>query len=129
MEEIDEMADGLLIELSENELREFRGILAAKSDEFLKVEEGHWRKLAKEEGDKRKGKLYEAIADVAALKADEIRLRRNQRLESELAQSIVEEEAESNDLTRFERFKEWARRNLGGTSVVAISVAGIHHNR
>ena len=49
MEEIDEMADGLLIEVSENELREFRGILSAKSDEFLKIEEGHWRDLTKKE--------------------------------------------------------------------------------
>ena len=41
-------------------------------------------------------------------------------------QNIVEEEAENNnDVTRFERFKEWAKRNLGGISVVAISVAGI----
>ena len=32
----------------------------------------------------KKDKLYEAIADVAALRADEIRLRRNQRPESEL---------------------------------------------
>ena len=37
----------------------------------------------------------------------------------------MREEAENNDLTRFERFKRWARRNLGGISVVAISVAGI----
>ena len=69
--------------------------------------------------------LYNSIADVAALKADELRLRANVRPEGELARSIVEEEAENNDLTRFERFKRWGRRNLGGISVVAISVAGI----
>ena len=71
----------------------------------MKIEEGHWRGLAEKEGNTRKGELYEAIADVAALKADEIRVRRNQRPESELARSIVEEEVENNDLTRFERFK------------------------
>ena len=38
---------------------------------------------------------------------------------------MVEEEAQQNDLTRFERFKQWAKTNLGGISVVAISVAGI----
>ena len=124
MEEIDEIADGVITELSENELREFRGILAAKSDEFLKIEENHWRELAEKEGDNRKAKLYEATADVAALKADEIRLRTNRRPESETAQSIVKEEAENIDLPRFERFKRWAKRNLGGISIVAISVAG-----
>ena len=106
MEEIEEIADGVIIELSENELREFRGILAANSDAFLKIEENHWRELAEKEGDNRKAKLYEAIAVVAALKADEIRLRTNRRPESETAQSIVEEQAENNDLTRFERFKK-----------------------
>ena len=65
------------------------------------------------------------MADVCVLKADEIRLRRNQRPESELARSIVEEEAQNNDLTRFERFKRWTKKNLGGISVIPVSVAGI----
>ena len=123
-EEISERANEIRIELSENELREFRGILAAKSDKFLKIEE-HWRDLAKKQPNARKDKLYEAIADVAALKAGEIRLRTNRRPEGQLARSVVEEEAKGNDLTRFERFKKWAKRNLGGISIVAISVAGI----
>ena len=123
-EEISERANRISIEISENELREFRGIIA-KSDEFLKIEENHWRELAKKEPNARKDKLYEAIADVAGLKADEIRLRTNRRPEGKLAQSIVEEEAEGNDLTRFERFKRWAKKNFGTASVVAISVAGI----
>ena len=37
----------------------------------------------------------------------------------------MEEEAQNNDLTRFERFKRWSKKNLGSISVVAISVAGI----
>jgi predicted negative regulator of RcsB-dependent stress response len=39
--------------------------------------------------------------------------------------SIVEEEVEINDLTRFEKFKKWAKENITGISVVAISAAGI----
>ena len=65
------------------------------------------------------------MADVCVLKAGEIRLRRNERPESETVQSMIEEEAQRNDLTRFERFKQWTKKNLGGTPVVAISVAGI----
>ena len=34
-------------------------------------------------------------------------------------------ETENNPLTRFEKFKKWAKENLGGISVIAISVAGI----
>ena len=65
------------------------------------------------------------MADVCVLKADEIRLRRNERPESDIVQSVIEEEAQRNDLTRFKRFKQWTKKNLGGISVVAISVAGI----
>ena len=62
---------------------------------------------------------------MAVLKADELGLRANVCPESELGQNIVEEESENNDMTRLERFKRWAKRNLGGISIVGISVAGI----
>ena len=140
-EEISERADGIAAELTENELREFRGILAARLPtveqqrkgeitvgdriDAIRAEETYWRDLAEMQADPKKKLLYESIADVTELKADEMRLRPNIRPEGELARSIVEEEAENNDLTRFERFKRWAKRNLGGISVVAISVAGI----
>ena len=127
-DEITERADEIAVELAENELRELRGLLAEKRKEYLtieeqieniKIEENHWRQKSREEPDARKEKLYEAIADIAKLKADELRLRANIRPEGELAQSIVEEEVENNDLTRFERFKRWT------ISIVAISVVGI----
>ena len=38
---------------------------------------------------------------------------------------MKEEETDANDLTRFAKFKEWARENVVGISAVAISVAGI----
>jgi hypothetical protein len=38
---------------------------------------------------------------------------------------MIEEEAEVNDLTRFERFRKWSRENLLELSAVSISVAGI----
>ncbi len=54
-----------------------------------------------------------------------MKVRANQRPESEEALSMIQEEARTNDLTRFERFKKWAKENLVGVSAVAISVAGI----
>ena len=65
------------------------------------------------------------MAEVCVLKADEIRLRRNERPESTTVKSMIEEEAQRNDLARFERFKRWTKKTLGGLSVVAVSVAGI----
>ena len=140
-EEISESADGIAEGLTENELREFGGILAARLPtveqqmhggitvesriDAIRTEETHWRDLSERQPDPKKKLLYESIATVAALKANELRLRANIRPETATAWSIVEEEAENDDLTRFERFKRWVRRNLGGISVVAISVAGI----
>ncbi|CAB3978151.1 Hypothetical predicted protein [Paramuricea clavata] len=95
--------------ITENELRELRGILNVKGNS----------------GREQKALLYEAMADMAELKADEIRLKSNERPKGPKALSIVEEEVEINDLTRFERFKKWSKENRAGISAVAISVAGI----
>ena len=116
------------VSIDKEKIREFRGI-TKKADHNLdngglKTLENYFRDLAKNEPNGLK-KLYEGMADVCVLKADEIRLRRNERPKSEIVQSVVEEEAQNNDLTRFERFKQWTKKNLGGISVVGISVASI----
>ena len=120
--EIDEMVADIesrsvetSVTLDKEKIREFRGITKDHNldNGGLKVQEEYFRNLARDERNELRSKLYEEIADVCALKADEIRLRRNQRLESELARSIVEEEAQNNDLTRFERFKRWTKKIWG----------------
>ena len=110
-------------------IREFGGIIEIADHNLdngaLKTQENKFRDLAKNEPKLLEKNLYKAMAETCVLKADEIRLRRNERPESETVQSMIEEEAQQNDLTRFERFKQWAKKNLGGISVVVISVAGI----
>ena len=105
------------VTLDKEKIREFRGITKTADHNLnnrgLKGQEEYFRDLARDEPNELRSKLYEEMADVCALKADKIRLRRNQRPESELAQSIVEEEAQNNDLTRFKRFKRWSKKNLG----------------
>ncbi len=54
-----------------------------------------------------------------------MKMKANEKPGSEQGQAMVEEEAHANYLTRFERFKKWAKENLVGVSAVAISVAGI----
>ena len=122
------------VTLDKEKIREFKCITKTADHNLdnggLKVQEEYFRNLARDGPKELRSvrgctRLYEEMADVCVLKADEIRLRRNQRPESELARSIVEEEAQNNDLTRFERFKRWTKKNLGGISVVAVSVAAI----
>ena len=119
--EIDEMVANIesrsvetSVTLDKEKIREFRGITKTADHNLdnggLKVQEEYFRNLARDEPNELRSKLHEEMADVCALKADEIRLRRNQRPESELARSTVEEEAQNNDLTRFERFKRWSKK-------------------
>ena len=102
--EIDEMVADIesrsvetSVTLDKEKVREFRGITKTADQNLdnsgLKVQEEYFRDLAENEPNELKSKLYEEMADVCVLKADEIRMRRNQRPESELARSIVEEEA------------------------------------
>ena len=134
--EVDEMVANIesrsvetSVTLDMEKVREFRGITRTADHNLdngaLKAQAEYFRNLARNEPNELKSKLYEEMADVCVLKADEIRLRRNQRPESELARSIVEEEAQNNDLTRFERFKKWVKKNFGGISIVTITIAGI----
>ena len=110
-------------------IREFRGVLEMTDHNLdngaLKEQEMEFRDAKNKAKTLEEKELYEGMVKVCVLKAHEIRLRLNERPESETVQSMIEEEAQQNDLTRFERFKQWAKKNLGGISLVAISVVGI----
>ena len=110
-------------------IRELRGVLDMTDHNLdngaLKTQEMEFRDAKNKAKSLEEKELYEGMVEVCVLKADEIRLRRNERPESVAVQSMIEEEAQQNDLTRFERFKQWAKKSLGNISVAAISVAGI----
>ncbi len=91
----------------------------------LKVDTEHWENLEEKEQDPTKKQLYKTAKELCIAKKSYMEVRANQRPESEEALSMIGEETERNDLTRFERFKKWAKENLVGVSAVAISVAGI----
>ena len=100
--------------IDREKIRKFRGNTKTADHNLdnggLKTQEIYFRDLAKAEQNVLKKKLYEEMAEVCVLKADEIRLRRNERSDSLEVQSMIEEEAQNNDLTRFERFKKWAKK-------------------
>ena len=91
----------------------------------LKVDTEHWKNLEENEQDPTKKLLYKTAKELCIAKKSYMEVRANQRPESEEALSMIQEEARTNDLTRFERFKRWAKENITGVSAVAISVAGI----
>ncbi len=91
----------------------------------LKVDTEHWKNLEEKEQDPTKKQLYKTAKELCIAKKSYMEVRANQRPESEEALSMIGEETERNDLTRFERFKKWAKENITGVSAIAISVAGI----
>ena len=91
----------------------------------LKVDIEHWKNLEEKEQDPTKKLLYKTAKELCIAKKSYMEVKAGFRPESEEVLSMIQEEADANDLTRFERFKKWAKENLVGVSAVAISVAGI----
>ncbi len=137
----DEMYNG---DLDENIVREINGIMHTDDTvdydnladpnqkelydgniKSLKINAGHWRYLEEKEQDPTKKQLYKTAKELCIAKKSYMEVRAGFRPESEDALSMIQEETERNDLTRFERFKKWAKENLVGVSAVAISLAGI----
>ena len=142
---IDDMYDEIHNDdLDENIVREIDGImhvddtvdydnLADKNqkDQYdlkiagLKVNIGHWRYMEQQERNPTKKQLYKTAKELCIAKKSYMEVKAGFRPESEEALSMIQEEVERNDLTRFEKFKKWSKENLVGVSAVAISVAGI----
>ena len=91
----------------------------------LKVDIEHWKDLEQHEQDPTKKLLYETSKELCIAKKSYMEVKAGFRPESEEALSMIQEEARTNDLTRFKRFKKWAKENIAGVSAVAISIAGI----
>ncbi len=91
----------------------------------LKVNIQHWKDLEEKEQDPTKKLLYKTVKELCIAKKSHMEVKAGFRPKSEKALSMIREEAKTNDLTRYERFKKWAKENIAGVSAIAISVAGI----
>ena len=131
-------------DIDENILREIRGITHVddnvdydnledsdqKNQLFFKIaglqkQMRHFEDLEEKEQDPVKKLLYETAKDFCAAKKSYMEVKTGIKPTSEIVMPMIQEEVEINDLTRFERFKRWAKENMVGVSAVAISVAGI----
>ena len=103
-----------------NQKRQFNDTIKS-----LRIDAERYRELRENEKYPTKKILYQAAKDGCVMKEINMKMKANEKPESKLGQNMIEEETDANDLTRFERFKKWAKENLVGVSAVAISVAGI----
>ena len=152
VERISDEVDNLTATLTEQELREFAGVLNPKGPtaedriKALETQADHWEsvrketeKVVEEESPTTKsrplGKEVErarseisklkSLEKTAKLQADFERLKNNEKPIHDETLDIINDEIQENDLTKLERFKQWARENLIGFSAIAISIAGI----
>ena len=133
---VDEI-DQITATLTEQELREFAGVLNPKGAtaevkiKALEVQADHWkaeRQKAKNSPaaqDPSEITKLESLEKTARLQADFERLKNNEKPVHKETLDIINDEVRENDLSRLERFKQWARENLIGFSAIAISIAGI----
>ncbi len=91
----------------------------------LKANIEHFKDLERREQDPVKKQLYKTAKELCITKKSQMEVKAGFHPESEEALSMIQEEARTNDLTTFERFRKWAKENITGVSAVTISIAGI----
>ena len=93
---------------------------------LTEVEIPFWKEKPSEseEGSVR-NKQITGIIEMMEVKSDILRIRNNQKPETDLVKKLIKEEVETGDISRLRRFSKWAKENLFGLSAVLISAAGI----
>ena len=139
-ERISDEIDQITATLTEQELREFAGVLNPKGAtaevkikalevqaDYWKTERGEVEKGSPKEVERARSEItkLESLEKTARLQADFERLKNNEKPIHEETLDIINDEIQENDLSKLERFKRWARENLIGFSAIAISIAGI----
>ena len=138
IERIEDEIDEFSANLSEQDLREFAGVLNPKGPtaeiriKALETQADYWKiansdDVTKSEAQKAKGQAskLESLEKTARLQADNERLKNNEKPIHDETLEIIDDESKNNDLGKLERFKEWAKNNLIGLSAIAITIAGI----
>ena len=145
VERIEDRIEERTATLSEQQLREFAGVLNPKGTPEIKIkaleaQADYWEKVRLEaeevvetdgaseyivEKAKGQASLYDSLEKTARLQADSERLKNNEKPIHDESLEIIDDEIQTNDLSRLEKFKEWAKKNLIGISAIAITLAGI----
>ena len=145
VERIEDRIEERTATLSEQQLREFAGVLNPKGTPEIKIraleaQADYWKKVrleaeevVKTDGaseyivEKAKGEvsMLDSLEKTARLQADSERLKNNEKPIHDESLEIINDEIQTNDLSKLERFKEWAKKNLIGISAIAITLAGI----
>jgi hypothetical protein len=86
------------------------------------VEKPYWEDQARKAANEHDRGLFESIVRLCDQRIDEIRILQEKEPLTEEGKGSLEE---SNDVTRFQRVKEWMKNNLGVMSAIGIGIAGV----
>ena len=125
--------------LTKAEMDEIIGVLAfdrtgnmSPEDQIktlTEVEIQFWKEKLNESEEQSQGsvrsKQITGIIEMLEIKSDVLRIRNNQKPETNLVKKLIKEEVETGDISRPRRFSKWAKENTFGLSAVLISAAGI----
>ena len=93
---------------------------------LTEVEIPFWKeKLNESEEGSVRSKQITGIIEMMEIKSDVLRIRNNQKPETDLVKKLIKEEAQTGDISRLRRFSKWAKENAFALSAVLISAAGI----
>jgi hypothetical protein len=112
------------------ERREFAGVTAPKGPPEVRIKALREQKNVFEtnielETDPERQQIMQEGRDVAEQGIDNANLEMGQQLETEEGKHRYREIVRENIRTKFERFRRWAKENLGALAAIAISIAGI----
>ena len=145
VERIEDEIEERTATLSEQQLREFAGVLNPKGTSEIKIkaleiQADYWKVIRLEaegvvetdgasetmvETAKGQVSLFDSLEKTARLQADSERIKINEKPIHDESLEIINDEIQTNDLSRLEKFKEWAKKNLIGISAIAITLGGI----
>jgi predicted nucleic acid-binding Zn-ribbon protein len=118
--------------ITEQERREFSGITAPKGppeEERIKYLNRQMKELEENiegETDSDRRQIMQEVRDVAERAIDNAELEMGQIPRSEEGKHRYREMVKENIIrTKFERFRKWAKENMGVLTAIAISIAGI----
>jgi hypothetical protein len=116
--------------ITTQERREFAGVTAPKGPPEVRIKALREQKKVFEtnielETDPERQQIMQEGRNVAEQGIDDARLEMGQQPESEEGKHRFREIVKENIRTKFEKFRKWAKENLGVLTAIAISIAGI----
>ena len=116
--------------LTVQETRDLAGIPVAKGTpkekiKFLKIESKRLEGELKTETDPERRQVMQEGKGLADRGIDSAKLEMGQQPETEEGKHRFREKVREDIRTKFERFRRWAKENIGALAAIAISIAGI----